>query len=125
MESKCIDYNKKITEEFPCFFFWFLMDKGEIFDFKEDNHGIDCIYGLPLPVVEAIVDGIKDELTGNYMDELPTEDMCHVKIKVAGIEYFGGQYSNDACAYEVYPGYWYGIEILETTHYPSKRESEK
>lgn len=111
MEEKSIDYSKKMTKEYPCFEFWFTVDCGCITAFNEGNSGIGYIYGLPMNVVEDIIEGIKDEIEGNYHDKLPEKDEHIITVGISEISYFGGQWSEDACAYEVHPGYWYSTEF--------------
>jgi len=115
MEHKSQSYEDKITEEFPCFDFWFTAGDGCIAGFTEDNHGIGYIYGLPLNVVWDVVDSVKDDIEGNYQENLPKEGVEIINVRISGISYFGGQWSEDACAYEIHPGYWFSVEFKEVS----------
>ena len=114
MESKCIDYNQKITEEYPCFEFWFSTDDGKIVDFEDDNHAIGLIHGLDLGVIWGVVEYIKDEIEGNCQEILPKDGKHVVTVKIDAIEWFGGQWSEDAGRYEIHPAYWFCVKLVSS-----------
>ncbi len=101
-----------MLEEHPCFDFWFTTKDGKLLDFEDDNHGVGYIYGLPLNVVWDVIEGIKDNLEGNYHEDLQVDGIKNVRV--AGISYFGGQWSEAACAWEIHPDYWYSVEFKAT-----------
>jgi hypothetical protein len=112
IEQKCRDYTAEMPEKFPCFQAWFTVRDGELEELKEDNHGVLIIFGLPLGVVDNVMDGLRENVNGNHYDLLPKEGV--ITAKISDIEFFGGQWSDDAHAWEIEPDYWYCFEVVST-----------